>query len=415
MAIVKPFRGIRPSPDKVHLVASRPVDSYKPQQLNAKLAENPYTFLHVIKPEFGQAVKSKTGSNEQLTKIKAKFKEFIHQQIFIQDEEEVFYIYKQINKNRSSSGLIACASIDDYFNNVIKKHEHTLTHKEELLKNYLKVCDYNAEPVSLTYPADSYIDALTEKVCANTNPIYDFTTTDSLRHQLWKIDKKEDKDLIIDRFQKIKAIYIADGHHRTASSALLGKEKREQKVHYSGSEAFNYFVAIFFPDHELNIYDYNRAIRDLNLLSSNQFLEKIGENFQITKKEVELYSPSQIHEFSMYLEGNWYSLIAKKGTFNPSDPIDSLDASILSNKILGPILNITDLKTDKRVGFISGIKGAKELKHQVDTFKMKVSFGLFPVSIEQLKLISDTNNIMPPKSTWVEPKLRSGLTVFSLE
>ena len=413
MATIKPFKGIRPSKDKVHLVASRPLDNYKTQQLNTKLAENPYTFLHIIKPEFGQAIKTKPGSIENLRKIKLKFADFCKEEILGAEEKEAFYIYQQINGSVSSTGIIGCASIDDYFNNVIKKHEHTLTRKEEILKSYLEVCEFNAEPVSLIFPSLNKIDEFLEKKVKEI-PEYDFTTTDKLRHKLWVVDEESEKEIIITQFEKIPSIYIADGHHRTASSALLGKQRRKNTAEFSGKEPFNFLMAIFFPENQLKIYDYNRVIRDLNGLSVDVFLNEVSKKFILEKSNSALYKPQQNHNFSMYLDGSWYSLTAKEGTFDSKDPIDSLDAAILSNNILEPILGILDLKTDKRVGFVNGIKGMKELKHQVDTLKAEVAFGLFPVTMEQLKLISDTDNIMPPKSTWVEPKLRSGLTIFSL-
>ena len=414
MAIIKPFKGIRPTNDKVHLVASRPLDNYKTQELNAKLAENPYTFLQIIKPEFGQSIKTKPGSTENLKKIKTKFEDFCKEDILYADQEETFYIYQQINGNESSTGIIGCASIDDYFNNIIKKHEQTLTHKEEILKNYLEVCEFNAEPVSLIFPSTDKIDDFLQSI-AKEKPEYDFTTTDKLRHKLWIVNTAKEIELITSQFKKISSIYIADGHHRTASSALLGKQKRERQVEYTGDEPFNYLMAIFFPENQLKIYDYNRIIKDLNGLSVKEFIAEVSKKFEVNKIDSEVYKPNQNHNFSMYVDGIWYSLNAKVGTYNPTDPIDSLDAAILSNNILEPILGIKDLKTDKRVGFINGIKGMKELKHQVDTLKADVAFGLYPVTMEQLKLISETNNIMPPKSTWVEPKLRSGLTIFSLK
>lgn len=413
MAIVKPFKGIRPSKDKVHLVASRSVDTYKPSELNAKLAENPYSFLHIIKPKFIQEQKVNANSPEYLKKIKANYDRFIKEGIFENDNEQSFYVYRQEKDGNTYTGIIGCASIDDYFNGVIKIHEQTLTKKEEKLRDYLEVCDFNAEPVCLTYPADAVIDQTVDSIIKG-EPVFDFTTTDRVRHKLWKVDDEQRVKFISDRFKKIPAVYIADGHHRSASSALLGKKKREQKPDYTGDEPFNYFMAIFFPEHQLKIFDFNRVVKDLNGLREPEFIGKLEEKFVVEEKGPEPYKPQQLHNLSMYLEGRWYSLTAKPGTYIKNDPVESLDVSILSKHVLGPVLGIYDLKTDKRIGFVPGVKGMEELKAQVDSGKAKVAFGLYPVTMDQLKAISDTGNIMPPKSTWVEPKLRSGLVVFGL-
>lgn len=413
MATVKPFKGIRPSKDKVHLVASRSVDTYKPAELNAKLAENPYTFLHIIKPKFTQEQKVNINSPEYLKKIKANYERFIKDGIFETDHEQSFYVYRQEKDDNAYTGIIGCASIDDYFNGVIKIHEQTLTKKEEKLRDYLEVCDFNAEPVCLTYPADAVIDKTVDSITKG-EPVYDFTTTDRVRHKLWKVDDGQRVKFISDRFKKISAVYIADGHHRSASSALLGKKKREQNPGYTGEEPFNYFMAIFFPEHQLKIFDFNRVVKDLNGLREPEFIGKLEEKFVVEEKGTNPYKPHQLHNLSMYLEGKWYSLTAKPGTYIENDPVESLDVSILSKHVLSPVLGIHDLKTDKRIGFVPGVKGMEELKAQVDSGKAKVAFGLYPVTMEQLKAISDTGNIMPPKSTWVEPKLRSGLVVFGL-
>lgn len=413
MAIVKPFKGIRPAKDKVHLVASRSVDTYKTAELAAKLAENPYTFLHIIRPRFGADQKVTTGSPEYLRRIKGNYNSFLKDGILESDEAYAFYIYRQEKDDAAYTGIIGCASIDDYFNGVIKIHEQTLTHKEEKLRDYLEVCDFNAEPVCLTYPADAVIDQAVETI-TKAEPDFDFSTTDRVRHKLWMVSDAQKVKFISERFSRIPAIYIADGHHRTASSALLGKKKREQHPKYKGDEPFNYLMAAFFPEHQLKIFDFNRVVKDLNGLRVPEFLGKLEEKFAIEEKEEDLYKPEELHNISMYIEGKWYSLKAKPGTYIKNDPVESLDVSILSKHVLGPVLGIHDLKTDKRIAFVPGIKGMRELKSQVDSGKAKVAFGMFPVTMEQLKAISDTGNIMPPKSTWVEPKLRSGLVIFSL-
>jgi uncharacterized protein (DUF1015 family) len=413
MATVKPFKGLRPAKDKVHLVASRSVDTYKTPELNAKLAENPYTFLHIIKPKFPSDQKVAVGSPEYLKRIKGNYSKFVEEGIFVNDDKFSFYIYRQEKDGNTYTGIIGCASIDDYFNGVIKIHEQTLSNKEEKLRDYLDVCDFNAEPVCLTYPADAVIDQTVDSITKG-EPLYDFTTTDKVRHKLWKVDEDQKVKFISDRFRNIPAIYIADGHHRSASSALLGKKKREQNPGFTGEEPFNFFMAIFFPEHQLKIFDFNRVVKDLNGLRVPEFIGKLEEHFIVEEKDKELYRPQKLHNMSMYLEDKWYSLTVKEGFYASNDPVESLDVSILSKYVLGPILGIHDLRTDKRIGFVPGIKGMEELRNQVDHAKAKVAFGLYPVTMEQLKAISDTGNIMPPKSTWVEPKLRSGLVVFSL-
>lgn len=414
MATIIPFKGIRPSRDKVHLVASRSVDGYNKTELHDKLHGNPYTFLHVISPDFKDGKKTKPGSPARLQKVKAQYLKFIEEGVFVSDAAPSYYFYQQIKDGNIYTGIIGCSSIDDYFDGVIKIHEQTLTEREQKLKEYLEVCDFNAEPVLFSYPNDKEIDAITLNVIS-TEPVYDFTTTDRVRHKLWVVDKKETVNKIKERFEKIPAIYIADGHHRSASSALLGKSRREKNPTYSGKEPYNFYLGVFFPETQLKIYDFNRVVKDLNGLNSDAFLKRLKEKFNVTLIGEQEYKPSRKHNFSMYLDGNWYSLDAKKEIIHNEEPVGSLDATILTDHILSPILNIHDLKTDKRIGFVSGIKGMKELKNQVDKWNYKVAFGLYPVEMEQLKHIADTNSIMPPKTTWVEPKMRSGLVIYSLE
>ncbi len=396
MAKVIPFRAIRPENDKVHLVASRSVDGYNPAELREKLAGNPYSFLHVINPDFDDGIKTKPGSKERLNKVKSHFKKFVREKIFLRDESPCYYLYRQIKNGDEFLGIIACTSIDDYMSGVIKIHEQTLTQREEKLKDYLDVCEFNAEPVLFCYPNDEVIDTLSDEVAA-TRPDYDFTTTDKVRHTLWIISSRKTVKQIAERFAAIPNIYIADGHHRSASATLLGKLRRSTRKSYTGEEAFNYYLGVFFPENHLKIYDYNRIVKDLNNLSVNELIYNLKTNF------------------TMYVDNKWYSLKVKDTIYNPKDPIDSLDAAILTKYILSPILDIHDLKTDKRIGFIPGVRGSKELKKQVDEGKAAIAFGLYPVTMEHLKWIADTNNIMPPKSTWVEPKMRSGLVIYSLE
>jgi uncharacterized protein (DUF1015 family) len=413
MAIVKPFRAIRPSPDKVHLVASRPVDTYKPEELNSKLADNPYTFLHIIKPDFGKKAKSAPGSKDLLYRIKDKFNEFQNDKILIQDEQPGYYIYTQEKKGRTYTGIIGCASIDDYLNGVIKIHEQTLTNKEDLLKDYLEICDFNAEPVCMTYPSDAIIEVITKKIIT-TDPIYDFTTTNRRRHKLWKVSDADLVKEIEGRFSSLPYIYIADGHHRSSSSTLLGKAKRQQLNKFSGDEPFNFFMAIYFPEDQLDIYDYNRVVKDLNGLSKDEFLDQLLKNFNLEEMGANVYKPQQLHEFALYIDGKWYSLKSKPGTFDEKDPAASLDPAILTKNLLAPVLNIKDLRTDKRIGFVNGVAGPEAIKELVDNGKMRAGFVLFPVTMNQLKAVADAGETMPPKSTWIEPKLRNGLTIYSL-
>ena len=414
MAKIIPFKGIRPAKDKVHLVASRSVDGYNLSELNDKLHSNPYTFLHVISPDYSDGKKSKPGSEERLEKVKAKYLQFVKDGVFKKDEQPSYYIYQQQKEGYMYTGIIGCSSIDDYFKGVIKIHEQTLTEREEKLMHYLEVCDFNAEPVLFSYPDDKNIEDITKKII-ESEPANDFTTTDMVRHKLWVVNKLEDIEIIKNSFSKIQAIYIADGHHRSASSALLGKLRKANNPTHNGNEAYNFYLGVFFPESQLKIFDFNRVVKDLNNLSIDEFLYQLSKKFNLTKIGEEIYKPTKKHNFSMYLEGIWYSLDAKKEIIHNEEPVGSLDASILTEQILSPILNIRDLKTDKRIGFVSGIKGMKELKNQVDNCNFKVAFGLFPVEMKQLKHIADTNNSMPPKTTWVEPKMRSGLVIYSLK
>ncbi|MFI5149523.1 MAG: DUF1015 domain-containing protein [Bacteroidia bacterium] len=413
MATIIPFRGIRPAPDKVHLVASRAVDGYSSSDLREKLKSNPYSFLHVINPDFNDGKSTKPGSTERLTKVKARYLQFQEDEVFLRDTHPSYYIYRQQKMGHVYTGLIGCGSIDDYFSGLIKIHEQTLTEREEKLKEYLEVCDFNAEPVLFSYPNDVEIDRLTEEI-TKSRPEYDFTTTDKVRHTLWLAAELTTVRKLEEQFKKIPAIYIADGHHRSASSALLGKSRRNRNPDHKGTEPYNFYLGVFFPESQLKIYDFNRVVKDLNGLSDSEFLKKVKDRFSVEETGLELYKPACKHNFSMYFGSKWYSLTPKQGIVHDKEPVGSLDAFILTQTILSPILGIHDLKTDKRIGFVSGIKGMEELKNQVDNWKAKVAFGLYPVSMDQLKRIADTGNIMPPKTTWVEPKMRSGLVIYSL-
>jgi uncharacterized protein (DUF1015 family) len=413
MAIVKPFKAILPTKDKIHLVASRSVDSYNTFELRYKIQTNPFSFLRIIKPEYNDTKKSKPNSPELLKKIRNKFAEFIEAGVFEQEEKDAFYVYQQIKENHSYTGIIGLSSIDDYLNGQIKIHEQTITDREEKLMHYLEVCDFNAEPVLICHPEN---DEINEAIAAakQSNTHFDFTTTDKVRHKLWKLSDSSLIAQIEKGFEKLGAIYIADGHHRSASSTLLGKYRRIQNPNYTGAEPYNYFLCAYFSESQLHIYDFNRVVSDLNNLYEIDFLEKVKEKFDIESKGEELYKPNKLHNLSMYLGGKWYSLTLKPGFINDQDPVGVLDAALLSEHILSPILGIHDLKTDKRVIFVNGTKGMEELKNHVDGGKMKVAFGLYPVVMDQLKKIADNHCIMPPKSTYIEPKLRSGMLVYSL-
>jgi uncharacterized protein (DUF1015 family) len=412
MATIIPFKAIRPSKDKVHLVASRSVDGYYPSELKDKLAGNPFTFLHVINPDFADGKRTRPGSKDRLEKVKRRFKGFIKDGIFLHEERPAYYIYSQLKNGTTSTGIIACAGIDDYLNGAIRVHEQTITQREEKLKEYLDVCEFNAEPVLFCYPNEQRLDELISRV-TRSEPEYDFTTTDKVRHTLWVVKDESTTKAMADGFSKVPHIYIADGHHRSASSALLGLARRKANPGYSGDEPFNYFLGVFFAEKELKIYDYNRLVKDMNYLSVEDFLKKLDGKFSVREVRGEMFRPGKKHEISMYAAGKWYALEAKEGTYNSKDPVGSLDASILTQHILSPLFGIHDLKIDKRIGFIPGVKGPEALKRSVDEGKAEVAFGLYPVTMEHLKWIADSQSIMPPKSTWIEPKMRSGLVIYS--
>lgn len=414
MADIRPFKAFRPTRDKVHLVASRSYITYSKPNLISKLDENPFTFLHILNPDYKKKEKTKSYSSERFEKVKVKFNDFINQQILQQDEKPSFYIYRQIKDGHPYLGIIACASVEDYYNKVIKKHEATITHREEIFKNYLKIVEINAEPVCFTYPNHSGIDRLTQsKILERAE--YDFTTTNRVRHSFWVIDDEETVAQLQAYFQEIDAIYIADGHHRSASSALMGKELKENNPSHNGEEHYNYFMGYFIPENDLQIFEFNRLVKDIGDWSISDFLKAIQKEFEVIFVDDHVFKPAKVHEIGMYLDGKWYCLIPKEGLFEATDPVDSLDVSILTDHLLSPILGISDLKTDERIYFKGGLEGVEALKKEVDAGKAKVAFAHYPVSMQQLKTIANADQIMPPKSTWIEPKLRSGLTVYSTE
>lgn len=413
MAKIIPFKAIRPTRDKAYLVSSKPSYTYKKNLLEAKLESNPYTFLHVINPEFREDHKTAPNSVERFQHVKDKFNEFCHDNIFIQDKTESIYIYRQITPTHTHLGIIAGVAVDDYINGHIKIHEHTITQREETFKTYLEVCKFNAEPVLLTYKDKTSINNLINKYIQH-RPEYEFNTTQEIKHDLWLVNNKEDINSLIKEFEAIEKVYIADGHHRSASSVLYAKSKREQIKNYHPNSNFNYFLAYFIAESNLNIIEYNRIIKGLNGISPESFLDKIAEKFEVEEKKQGV-TPTQPHHFSMYLNNNWYLLKAKPVIIDENDIIESLDTQIMFKNVIDPILGISNSKTDNRIDFIDGTMGPEGLKNAVDSGKSDIAFGFYPVSIEQLKAIADTNNIMPPKSTYIEPKLRSGLIIYDLE
>lgn len=413
MAIIKPFKGIRPAKELVDQVTSRSLDFYSKDELKATLLQNEYSFLHIIKPEEAGGI-TKNNSEEHYRKCKQRYLDFKNRNIFKQDAEESFYIYQQSKGNHLSTGIIGLASIDDYFNSIIKIHEQTLLNKEKALKDYLKICDIHAEPVILAYQPQQKIARLTDEII-RTPAEFNFTSSDGLTHKLWQINNKNHIDVIISSFKQLPALYIADGHHRSASSALLGAELRLQENEFTGKEAFNFFMCIFIPFNQLSIYDYSKLAKDLNGMSTDIFLTKLGDCFKVTCKGKKPYVPDMQRHMGMYVDGNWYELIPKSNLDVDSDPVHSLDASILYDYIIIPTLNIIDFRRDKRIAFTGGATNVSEIERNVNSGEMKIGFCLHPITIQQLTRIADMNKTMPPKSTWIEPKLRSGMLIYELE
>jgi len=415
MAIFRPFKALRPPKNIADKVAAKPYDVINTQEARKEAEGNPYSLLHITRAEIDLPVGTDEHDPRVYEKAKENFLKFIENKWLIPDNEAYFYIYAQTMWGKTQYGIVGCASIDDYFNNVIKKHELTRKDKEEDRMKHVRVTNANVEPVFFAYKSLPELDNLILSYANEHEPIYDFTANDGVGHHFWVINEKEINEKIQKLFAEMPALYVADGHHRTAAAALVGKEKREQHPNYTGDEEFNYFMAVAFPDNQLTIIDYNRVVKDLNGLSKDEFLQKLSEFFDIENKGTEEYKPNKLHNFSMYLGGNWYSLTAKKGTYNDNDPIGVLDVTILSDLVLNNLLGIKDLRTDKRIDFVGGIRGLGELKRRVDSGEMTVAFALYPVSMKQLMDIADSGNIMPPKTTWFEPKLRSGLSIHLLD
>lgn len=414
MAILKPFKGIRPTAEMVKRVACRPYDVLDEKEARIEANGDPYSFYHVIKPEIDFPDGYNVYAPEIYEKGKANFEKMKADGVFKQDATDCYYIYSQTMNGRTQYGIVGCAAVDDYLNDVIKKHELTRPDKEEDRKNHVRVGNMNAEPVFFAYPHVPALDVIVSEI-VKAKPEYDIVTDDGIGHTFWVVSDAGIIDQITHHFANIPATYVADGHHRTAAAALVGKERRDKNPGHNGTEEYNFFLAVHFPDNQLHIMDYNRVIKDLNNMSADELISKLGESFTIQKKGAQEYRPAKLHEFSMYIDGNWYALTAKPGTYNDHDPIGVLDVTILSERVLSPLFNITDLRKDKRIEFVGGLRGLGELKRRVDSGEMKVAFALYPVTMKQLIDIADSGKIMPPKTTWFEPKLRSGLVIHELD
>ena len=415
MAVIKPFKGVRPPKSMVEEVASRPYDVLNSEEAREEAKGNEKSLYHIIKPEIDFPVGTDEHDPAVYDKAVENFKMFQEKGWLVQDDKENYYVYAQTMNGKTQYGLVVGAYVPDYMNGVIKKHELTRRDKEEDRMKHVRVNNANIEPVFFAYPDNAELDTIVAKYTSRT-PEYDFIAPgDGFGHTFWVIDEKEDIDRITALFADMPALYIADGHHRSAAAALLGAEKASQNPNHKGDEEYNYFMAVCFPASQLTIIDYNRVVKDLNGLTAEQFLKALDKDFIVEEKGETIYKPSSLHNFSLYLAGKWYSLTAKPGTYDDNDPIGVLDVTISSNLILDEILGIKDLRSDKRIDFVGGIRGLEELKRRVDSGEMAMALALYPVSMKQLMDIADTGNIMPPKTTWFEPKLRSGLIIHKLE
>jgi len=414
MAILKAFKGLRPPASIVKMLASRPYDVLNSEEAREEAKGNPYSLLHIIKPEIDLPVELDIHTQPVYDKAKENFLSFQEKGWLVADKKDHLYIYAQTMNGKTQYGIVGCAGVDDYMKGIIKKHELTRKDKEEDRMKHVRITNANMEPVFFTYPAVPALDQIVTDIITHHSPIYDFTAADGVGHHFWVIEDDAQIMRIIELFSQIHFTYVADGHHRTAAAALVGNEKKLSNPNHSGNEEYNYFLAVHFPDNQLTIIDYNRVVKDLNDLSKEDFFQKLSDVFTVEEKGMEILRPTKLHNFSMYFEGKWYSLTAKPGIYNDADPIGVLDVTILSHFVLDEIMGIKDLRTSNRIDFVGGIRGLGELKKRVDSGDMKVAFALYPVSMQQLINIADSGNIMPPKTTWFEPKLRSGLVVHSL-
>lgn len=414
MAKVKPFKGIRPPKELVEKIESRPYDVLNSEEARAEAGDNEMSLYHIIKPEIDFTPDTSEYDPRVYEKAAENFQKFQDKGWLKQDEKEQYYIYAQTMNGKTQYGLVVGAFVDDYLNGVIKKHELTRRDKEEDRMKHVRVNNANIEPVFFAYPDNAVLDALIGKYKV-TEPEYDFIAPiDGFRHQLWIVSDDNDIKTVTDEFEKMPYLYIADGHHRSAAAALVGAEKAKQNPNHTGTEEYNYFMAVCFQASQLTILDYNRVVKDLNGMSSEEFLNALATNFIVEDKGTEIYKPAKLHEFSLYLDSHWYSLTAKDGTYDNNDPIGVLDVDISSRLILDDILGIKDLRSDKRIDFVGGLRGLSELKRRVDSGEMRMALALYPVSMQQIMDIADSGKIMPPKATWFEPKLRSGLIIHKL-
>ncbi len=414
MARIKPFKGLRPPKELVEQVESRPYDVLNSEEARAEAGDNEKSLYHIIKPEIDFPVGTSEYDPRVYERAAENFAKFQRNGWLKQDDKEMFYIYAQTMNNKTQYGLVVGAWVEDYMNGVIKKHELTRRDKEEDRMKHVRVNDANIEPVFFAYPDNQVINALVARI-TKEEPEYDFIAPiDGFRHQFWLVDDAEDIHIIVETFAQMPSLYIADGHHRSAAAALVGAEKARLNPNHRGDEEYNYFMAVCFPASQLTILDYNRVVKDLNGRTPAEFLTALAQNFVVTSKGTDEYRPQHRHEFSLYLDGIWYSLDLKPDICDESDPIGCLDVSISSHLILDDLLGIKDLRKDNRIDFVGGLRGLGELKRRVDSGEMKMALALYPVSMDQIIKIADTGNIMPPKATWFEPKLRSGLVIHKL-
>lgn len=416
MATIRPFKGIRPIEELASKIAALPYDVMNSEEAREMVEGNPYSFLHIDRAEIDLDPSIDVHDKKVYEKARENLDKMIKEKQFIQDEKPCLYIYRQIMNGRAQTGLVFCASIDDYINNAIKKHEFTRADKEQDRINHVNYCDANTGPIFLTYREDEVTSEVIKqwsKEGTKRKPVYDFVSEDGIGHQVWVIDNELIVKEIVALFGEIENLYIVDGHHRSASAVKVGLMRREENPNYTGEEEFNYFLAVAFPDNDLMVMDYNRVVKDLNGLTEEEFLNKVSEKFIISERD-EQVKPSNKHTFGMYLEDKWYLLEAKEGSYNAEDPIESLDVAILQNNVLTPILGIEDVRTSDRIDFIGGIRGIKELERRVHK-DMKVAFSMYATEVSDIMSVADTNQVMPPKSTWFEPKLRSGLFVHKLK
>lgn len=411
MALIKPFKAIRPTRDKASLVASRSYDEYSKDELKSVLKYNPFSFLHIINPGF-KFDKNITGE-ERFKLVHNRYLEFLEDNIFTKDDQACFYLYQITKRDFKTLGFFCACSVLDYQEDVIKKHEDTIQRREKLFANYLNTVGFNAEPVLMTYSDNESVQTVLQNE-AEREPHYNFTTTDKVNHKLWKITEKDIIQKLQTAFGEIKTLYIADGHHRSASSNLLAEKMKSANPSHTGSEAYNFFMTYLIPESEIRIYEFNRMIRDLNGYSKNEFLIKLDTYFRIEKKEDGLYKPTRKHHFSMYLDGDFYSLYLRKTVYTFTDALSELDTQILYKTILEPILGISDLRNDKRISYGYGKHNVIKMKDSVDKGEFAVGFSLVPININEIKAIADAGLVMPPKSTYIEPKLRSGLAIYEL-